>query len=156
MQGATARDLPQLVALLNASDLPIAGFAGQVVNTIIAREGDRIVGCAAVEVYGAAGLLRSVAVAAERRGEGLGQRLTTAAMDLARRRGVRTLYLLTTTADRFFPKFGFTTIDRRELDPALAASEELRGACPATAVAMRRSSRARHRWWRRPLFVLLP
>jgi amino-acid N-acetyltransferase len=137
MQTATARDLRQLVALLKASDLPIAGFAAHVANTIIARESDQIVGCATVEVYGGAGLLRSVAVAPERRGEGLGQRLTAAALDLARRRGVRTVYLLTTTADGFFPKVGFAVIDRRELDPALAASEELRGACPASALAMR-------------------
>jgi amino-acid N-acetyltransferase len=137
LSSARPRDLPAIVALLEASKLPIAGLATHIANTIVARVGDSIVGCAAVEAYPPAGLLRSVAVAAERRGEGLGQRLTAAALDLARRRGVRTVYLLTTTADAFFPKLGFAAIDRRELDPALAASEELRGACPASAVAMR-------------------
>lgn len=137
LRAATDADLTEIVSLLKANALPVAGIANHLETAVIASE-DGIVGCAAVEVYGAVGLLRSVAVAAERRGEGWGQRLTAAAIDLARRRGVDTLYLLTTTADRFFPKFGFTTIDRRELDPALAASEELRGACPDTAVAMRR------------------
>jgi len=90
-----------------------------------------------VEVYGQAGLLRSVVVEAGRRGEGLGERLTKAALELARQRGVRTVYLLTTTASHFFPRFGFTAIPRAELDPALTQSEELRGACPASALAMR-------------------
>ena len=50
---------------------------------------------------------------------------------------LRAVYLLTTTADAYFPRFGFETIERSELDPALQASEELRGACPDTAVCMR-------------------
>lgn len=67
----------------------------------------------------------------------MGQRLTVAALDLARQRGVQELYLLTTTAGDFFPRFGFTPIARAEMDPALESSEELRGACPASALAMR-------------------
>ena len=92
-----------------------------------------------MEVYGQAGLLRSVAVGVEHRGEGWGERLTKAALELARERGVRDIYLLTTTASHFFPRFGFTAIPRAELDPALEQSEELRGACPASALAMRAS-----------------
>jgi amino-acid N-acetyltransferase len=47
-------------------------------------------------------------------------------------------HLLTTTAERYFPRFGFEVIPRAEADPKLEASEELRGACPSTAVLMRR------------------
>jgi amino-acid N-acetyltransferase len=50
---------------------------------------------------------------------------------------VTAIYLLTTTAADFFPRFGFRKIDRKEMDPALERSTELRGACPASAVAMR-------------------
>jgi amino-acid N-acetyltransferase len=60
-----------------------------------------------------------------------------APLELARERGVRNVYLLTTTASQFFPRFGFAAIPRTELDPALAQSEELRGACPASALVMR-------------------
>ncbi|MGH7319149.1 MAG: GNAT family N-acetyltransferase [Candidatus Rokuibacteriota bacterium] len=49
---------------------------------------------AAIELYDGAALLRSVAVEAERRGEGLGQNLTRAALELARERGAKTVYLL--------------------------------------------------------------
>jgi len=134
---AKITDLPDILTLLKASALPVAGIDEHVETTLIARDKGKIIGCAAVEVYGQAGLLRSVAVEVGRRGEGLGERLTKAALELARQRGVRTVYLLTTTASHFFPRFGFTAIPRAELDPALTQSEELRGACPASALAMR-------------------
>ncbi|RKH16372.1 hypothetical protein D7V77_37405 [Corallococcus sp. CA041A] len=51
-----------------------------------------------------------------------------------------TLFLLTTTASDYFPRFGFVRIDRDMLPPELNASEELRGACPASVIAMRRST----------------
>ena len=134
---ATEADLPAIRVLLERSSLPVAGLGDHVASALVARENGKLVGCAAVEVYGAAGLLRSVAVDASRRGERLGQRLTGAALDLARARGVTTLYLLTTTAGDFFPRFGFARIDRKAMDPALEPSAELRGACPDTALAMR-------------------
>jgi amino-acid N-acetyltransferase len=133
----TDSDLPEIRALLEASKLPVAGIEHHLTAALVARDHGRIVGCAALEVYGDAALLRSVAVAADRRGSGLGQRLTRAALELARERGVHDVYLLTTTAGEFFPRFGFAPISRGDLDPALSESEELRGACPASAVAMR-------------------
>jgi len=139
IDATTAADLPAILSLLKGSALPVAGIDRHMATTLVARENGKVVGCAAVEIYGSAGLLRSVAVSEERRGEGLGHRLTTAALELARKRGVRNIYLLTTTASHFFPRFGFTAIPGSELDPALAQSEELRGACPASALAMRAS-----------------
>ena len=84
-----------------------------------------------------AALLRSVAVATERRGEGLGRQLTAAAIQLAKTIGVPAVYLLTTTAQPYFAKRGFKPIDRDEIHPQLLASTELQGACPDTAVCMR-------------------
>src|SRR5512138_124943 len=92
---ARPSDLPGVLALLERSDLPQAGLADYLETTLIARDGDEVVGSAALETYGAAALLRSVAVDSRLRGEGLGQRLTRAALDLARDRGVATVYLLT-------------------------------------------------------------
>jgi len=136
---AVESDLPEILTLLKQSALPTAGIERHIETTLVARVASALTGCAAVEVYGEAGLLRSVAVDAGHRGEGLGEALTKAALELARKRGVRNIYLLTTTARHFFPRFGFTAIPRAELDPALEQSEELRGACPASALAMRAS-----------------
>jgi amino-acid N-acetyltransferase len=136
---ATPPDLAAVFALLERSQLPSAGLGDHVGSTLVARDGARIVGSAAVELYGQAALLRSVAVAAEHRGQGLGHALTAAALELARQRGVRTVYLLTETAAGFFPRFGFRPIPRREVDPAVLGSAEFTTACPAGALVMVRA-----------------
>jgi len=136
---ATPADLPAVLELIDASGLPRAGLDDHVATTLVARESSRIVGTAALELYGGSALLRSVAVAAAVRGQGLGQRLTTAALELASRHGVRTVYLLTETAGEFFPKLGFTMIERSAVDPAVQVSQEFTTACPASALVMARS-----------------
>jgi len=137
IRSATASDLPEVITLLAKDKLPLAGLKEHVGTTLVARRSARVVGCAAVEIYGTSGLLRSVAVDEERRGEGLGHQLTQAALDLARLRGVTSVYLLTTTAEKFFPRFGFREVAREDVDPAVRASVEFTTACPASAVAMR-------------------
>jgi len=133
---ADPADLPAVLDLLERSRLPGDGLAEHAATLLVARDGDRIVGSAALELYGTAALLRSVAVDPDRRGTGLGQRLTSAALELARQRGVRTVYLLTETAGDFFPRFGFRAIGRDAVDPAVRASVEFTTLCPASALAM--------------------
>src|SRR5258708_10544908 len=99
---AAPADLPAIVELLAASKLPRAGIEDHVASTLVARQDSGVVGTAALELYDGAALLRSVAVATELRGQGLGAALTEAALDLARRRGVETVYLLTETGGHFF------------------------------------------------------
>ena len=136
---ATPKDLTEILELLERAGLPRAGLDRHLSTTLVARDTNGICGTAALEVYGASALLRSVAVSPERRGEGLGQALTAAALDLARARNVRRVYLLTETAGRFFPRFGFREIRRRDVDPAVLRSEEFTSACPDTALVMETS-----------------
>jgi amino-acid N-acetyltransferase len=131
--------LPEVVALLRESSLPLAGVEEHFDSFLVARAEDgSLVGCVGLEIYGDVGLLRSLSVASRARGSGLGTRLVERLMDLARENGVETLYLLTTSAEEYFPRFGFERLAREEVDRKLEASEELRGACPASAVVMRR------------------
>ncbi|MCM2270104.1 MAG: arsenic resistance N-acetyltransferase ArsN2 [Thermoanaerobaculia bacterium] len=133
---ASSEELAALLALLAEAGLPTAGVAAHLDAALVVRDGDRLLGCVALELYGDEALLRSLAVAPTARGQGLGERLTAAALELAETRGARRVWLLTTTAQKFFPRFGFLEVTRDELPAALAASEELRGACPASAVVM--------------------
>ncbi len=88
-------------------------------------EGGALVGCVAIELAGDVALLRMLAVAPERRGEGLGYVLVEAATERARSQGVRHLYLVTDGAQGYFgEKLGFTAIDRKDVAPAVAATAE--------------------------------
>jgi amino-acid N-acetyltransferase len=136
IESARSDDLPAILSLLDQHRLPHAAIELHLDEALVARDDQRVIGCAAVEAYGAAGLLRSVAVADERRGSGLGIRLTTAALERARARGIHTVYLLTETAADFFPRFGFHPVDRTDVAPAVAQSVEFTSACSTTALAM--------------------
>jgi amino-acid N-acetyltransferase len=85
-----------------------------------------------------------VAVDPQAQGRGLGHRLTEAALRDAEARRVGDVFLLTTTAERFFPRFGFETVAREVVPPAVRSSVEFTSACPASAIVMRkRLTRAR-------------
>jgi amino-acid N-acetyltransferase len=134
---ARTDDLPAILKLLEQSGLPCDGLAEHFGLALVAREGDRVVGSAAVERYGDAGLLRSVAVDPAHRGQGLGARLVGAALEHARQHGLQSVYLLTTTAPDYFPRFGFRPIARDDVAPAVQESVEFTSACPASALVMR-------------------
>ena len=133
---ARGEDLPAVLALLEENELPKEGLVEHPATVLTLREGERIVGSAALELYGNSVLLRSVAVVSRRRREGLGERLTREALDLARERGAERAYLLTETADGFFERFGFRSVPRPEVPESVRGSVEFVSACPQSARAM--------------------
>ena len=136
IDAAQPMDAPAIHALLRRSGLPQDGIDAHLATALVVRDGAAIVGCAALEVYGAHALLRSVAVDAPARGQGLGQQLTQATLDLARVSGVRDVYLLTETASAFFPRWGFRPIARAAVPAPVQRSVEFSCACPASALVM--------------------
>jgi amino-acid N-acetyltransferase len=107
---------------------------------LVAREDAQIVGTATLELYADGALLRSVAVDSALHGRRIGHRLTEAALALAQRYGIADVFLLTTTAETFFPRFGFEAITRGDVPASVHASIEFRSACPASAIVMRKRS----------------
>lgn len=134
---AAPGDFAGVVRLLEAADLPTAGLQPSLPDFLVAEDGGRVIGAVGLEVFGDCALLRSAVVDAGRRGSGLGIDLVECLLQRARARGLREIYLLTTTAEHFFPRFGFMRIPRSDVAPAVQASEEFRGACPDSAIAMR-------------------
>jgi N-acetylglutamate synthase-like GNAT family acetyltransferase len=72
----------------------------------------------------------------------VGRALVTRVVSDAEARGLRALYLLTTTAERYFPSFGFRTISRDDVPAEVRATAEFRDACPASATVMCRECTA--------------
>jgi amino-acid N-acetyltransferase len=138
VERAIPSDTPAVEALLAAAGLPLEGVAEALAMGVVAREGAEVLGAAAVEPFGRAGLLRSVVVAESRRGIGLGHRLVAGAEVLARDEGVEELYLLTETAADWFPKLGYAVVGREEARAAVGESVEFTMVCATTGVPMRR------------------
>jgi amino-acid N-acetyltransferase len=129
-------DEPAVLRLLSDNGLPTDGLVDHFGTAVVARRDGRVVGCAALEVYPDGALLRSVAVEETLRGSGLGHQIVRAALDLARQQGTTSVYLLTTTAEGFFPRFGFRRIARAEVPAGVRTSVEFQSACPASAVVL--------------------
>ena len=138
IESAKDRDLPEVRSLLQRLSLPLDGVDEHVKTMLVAREDGHVVGTAALELYEDGALLRSVAVDPRQQGKRLGHELTEAALRLAAAHSADTVFLLTTTAERFFPKFGFEPIARDDVPPSVQASVEFRSACPASAIVMRK------------------
>jgi amino-acid N-acetyltransferase len=127
-----------ILQLLKDHHLPTEGLSDHWGTAIVARQDGAVVGSAALEVYADGAVLRSVAVATSMQKRGLGHELTAAALRMAGELSVPAVYLLTTTAERFFPKFGFERIDRHAVPESVKTSVEFTSACPSSATVMRK------------------
>jgi amino-acid N-acetyltransferase len=124
LRRARQEDIPQIEALITAEGLPAYGLAEYLETFFVLDEGRRAVGCAGLEIYGEAALLRSVVVAPERRGRVGGRRLVEAALAEARRHDVRRVYLFTMHADGFFSRMGFREAGLDDFEEAVRASRQ--------------------------------
>jgi amino-acid N-acetyltransferase len=136
IERAADSDRPAIEGLLAAGGLPLDGLDRAFGSAVVARDSAGVVGCAAVEPYGSVGLLRSVCVEPGVRGTGLGRRLVAAVEGLAAQQGISELYLLTETAEAWFPRLGYAATTRATVPAALTASPEFTDACPQGAAVL--------------------
>ena len=134
---AAAKDLAAIEALLTANGLPTDGVPECLDGFLVAEHGGAIVGVVGVErCCSEYGLLRSTAVDAAWRGHGVGRRLVARAIAEAEARGTKALYLLTMTAERYFPSFGFVPTTREQVPAEVRATAEFCSICPSTSTVM--------------------
>jgi amino-acid N-acetyltransferase len=134
---ARSSDLSQIRWLLNLRNLPSEDITPELLASfLVCRDAIGVVGVIGLEYYGTVALLRSLVVADGFEGRGLGGRLMGAATHFARRRGVRWIFLLTTTAEAFFERFGFRRIPRDCAPRCIEDSSEFKSLCPSTAALM--------------------
>jgi amino-acid N-acetyltransferase len=132
-------DLPGALDLLGRSELTGQDVAERWGHYFVVREDDgRVVGVAGLEIHGEDGLLRSVAVDVEYRGQGLAASLVEAAMERAKKVSLCSVYLLTTGAREYFARRGFADCPRDDAPAAIRESWEFRSGCPSTAAFMKR------------------
>jgi amino-acid N-acetyltransferase len=136
---ATGDDLPAIERLLLAADLPVEGVAAALPEFVVVDDGTGVVGAAGLEWHGDHALLRSVVVASEARGHGHGRAMIDRLLAPAGAGGAG-VYLLTTTAARYFAALGFVAIDRNAAPAAIRSSPEFASICPADATVMHRDN----------------
>jgi len=129
-------DKPAVGELLRSRGLPAAGFEKHFGTFIVAEKGKTLQACAGFERYGSYALVRSVAVAEETTGRGIG---TAIARELECRMmdaGISQAFLLTESAQGFWERLGFNVIEREAAPRDIGVSEEFQSACPKAAILM--------------------
>lgn len=131
--------LGDVVRLLEQCALPVADISPvSPVQFLGARSGSTLAAVVGLELYPPVGLLRSLAVAPSVRGRGIGRALVTSAESFAAARGVRTLFLLTTTAEPFFRALGYRPVSRSAAPAAIQATSQFTDLCPASSSLLSR------------------
>jgi amino-acid N-acetyltransferase len=136
LRPAVSKDLAAVEQLLVASSLPVIGVAEALPSFVVAESDGELVGVVGLEICCEFALLRSTAVAPEWRDRGLGRQLVERIIAEAEAQGICALYLLTTTAERYFPSFGFAKTTRDAVPAPVQQTAEFKGACPASATVM--------------------
>ena len=94
---------------------PLSELYESVRDFFVIREGERVVACAALHVsWSDLAEIRSVAVAEDSQGEGLGDRLVAACLKESAELGINTIFCFTYQPE-FFRRHKFADIDKMEL-----------------------------------------
>jgi len=133
---ATAADLAAIKILLNSSKLPSSDCDQHIENFIVAEERGKIIGTGGFEICGTNGLVRSIVIAPEYRGNGIAKEIYQQIENGAYSLGINTLYLLTESATEYFKKLGFVIKKRSETPKSIMQTKQFKELCPSSAAVM--------------------
>lgn len=126
--------LEEIVALLGECHLPTADVElSPSLQFFGARFGGTLAAVVGIELNVPFGLLRSLAVRPALRQRGYARALVAHAESFAATQGVETLFLLTTTAERYFLDLGYTPASRDDAPESIRNSAQFAGLCPTSA-----------------------
>ena len=91
------------------------------------------------EQFGKDRLIRSLVVAPEHRGKGIGRNVLAVLLRAAFDAGARTAWLLTTNESAFFEKSGFKPVSRDTAPAAILGTRQVADLCPASAILLSRA-----------------
>lgn len=129
-------DLKAVIFLLKGLDLPIEDILTSSITFYGLKEAGELIGCAGIEQFSTNALLRSVAIHKNYAQKGLGSKLIDELVKKARGLGIKQLFLLTTTAEGFFTRKGFSKTDRNLVPESVKASKEFSEICSSNALVM--------------------
>jgi len=129
----------EVVALLTEEKLPVADLPVVLDNFYAAIINDIVAGAIGLEIHGAYGLLRSLAVDKAYRNSGIAGTLLAHIEQLAANKKLSEIYLLTETAADYFDRKGYQKISRADVPAEMQQSAEFSYVCPQSAIVMGKS-----------------
>jgi amino-acid N-acetyltransferase len=138
IESFTENDRNEVLRLLSEAELPIEDLtAEKFKDFLVAKRQDyTVIGSIGIELKQEVGLLRSLVVHPSQRKRGLGKLLVNELESFAKEKGVKVLYLLTTTAADFFLRLGYRVTLRETVPKSIADTEEFKGICPSSSICL--------------------
>ena len=133
LQKASKKDINEIRRLLSDNDLPVRDLDYAPVRFYLLMQDDQLVGLGGIENLGETGLLRSVIIKKSFRNNNLGMEMVSRIIEEAKKMKIHQLYLLTTTAEGFFRKLGFTEAERDKAPKSVQSTNEFSNLCPESA-----------------------
>src|SRR5262249_37755628 len=136
LDNASPEELGAIRSLLESAGLPTSDLESWGLKYTVVRDDGQVAAAGALQRFGSSALLRSVVVAEDRRGSGLGQMIVCELERLATAAQITELILLTQTAAEFFARQGYRAIERTSAPQDMQTSEEFHSLCPSSATCM--------------------
>jgi len=134
---ASQNSFSAAVELLKKNNLPTEDI-NPGTQLFVIEENDSVIGTIAVEYNFDVALLRSLSVCEQKRNSGIGQMLVAFIENYVQKQGVQSIYLLTTTAEAFFLKKGYESVDRNEVPDFIKNTKEFSIICSASSTLMKK------------------
>lgn len=129
-------DLKEAIELLKHWNLPHSDLSNPHVQLYSLKDETGLKGTGGLEIYGENALIRSVAISEESIGQGIGRIICDQLEQIAAKLGVKTLYLLTTSAASFFEHRGYIVISRDQFPDVIKNTSQFSELCPISAICM--------------------
>lgn len=137
IQKADIKDLPWINQLLQKADLPLVEpHEFNDYFFVFANKDHEVFGAIGLEIYGYYGLLRSMVVHPDFRNNGMASALVDQIMQTAEGSGLQEVFLLTSTAEKYFLRKGFQFMSRENCPLEIKQSREYSSICPVSSFLM--------------------
>lgn len=136
LRKATPADLDIVKELLRMEHLPIEDLPEGLEHFFVIKEEENIIGAIGLELYGTEALLRSLVVHSSFRNRSYASQLVSRILSYAADAGVQSMFLITTTAEKYFLEKGFSKVDREAVPLSISKTTEFSTLCPSSATVM--------------------
>lgn len=131
------KEISDVAVLLDEYSLPTSDLQkNNTVELFGVYYNENLSACVGVEIYGKTALLRSMAVSSGFRKKGVGKKLVEFIENYTIQKGVKEIYLLTETADKFFKKAGYTITSREGAPLIIRGTTQFSELCPGSSKCM--------------------
>jgi amino-acid N-acetyltransferase len=134
---ALNQELEKALNLLQNQNLPTYDIDEKVeLYTVYYYE--NFIGTIGLESFNTEGLLRSVSLDSSSQKKGFGTQILSLFEAKIQQKGIKNLYLLTTTAKGFFLKNKYQIVSREDVSEPIRQTAEFKGVCPSSAFVMKK------------------